>query len=287
MIENNPINRLPPEIAEMTGQNPLLFQISALEKTVNELSRQLCLASQIQYEMLPESMPVVEGYKFSAAMIPAKESGGDFYDATIISPTTIGVLLADVSDKDIHAALFMAQARGIFQTIMRYCDGSVTPEQKIRKLNSVLYEINRSNMFIAIIYIEINTETNELSYVRAGNYPIQIFHKNGTTENIPRKTGQVVGLCPDENLLLDTGVIYIEDGDVAVMISDGIIDETNRISREFGIECLSDEVQSSLEENPDIIRDNILNAVNIHRENTPPVDDCTVIVFKRTKLIVK
>jgi phosphoserine phosphatase RsbU/P len=256
-------------------------KIADLEKENQALVEKLCRAAEIQSSMIPEDIPQMPGYDLSAVMIPAKEAGGDFYDVVQVDENKFGILLADVSDKDIHAALYMAQARGVFQTIIRTGNPKHTPEEKIRILNTILQDINRSEMFITLIYGELNTNTHEFSYIRAGNEPFRLFNKKGQQIDVPVKTGQPVGIFPDDQLLLDTGLINIETGDTFILVSDGIIDETNLINQEFGAECLFEAINQNVDNNSKNIVDDIIESVNIHRENTQPNDDCTVVVFRR------
>src|SRR5574341_951767 len=145
-------------------------QVAALEAAVHEhnellaLHRELDIANRIQQSILPRTFPAFSGrtdFEIFAAMLPAREVGGDFYDFFLIDEDRLGFLIGDVSGKGVPAALFMAVSRTLLKSIA--LEGT-PPGECLRRVNSLLIPENSAEMFVTVFYAILNTATGEIEY---------------------------------------------------------------------------------------------------------------------------
>lgn len=163
-------------------------QIIEKEKLEHELE----LSSKIQQSILPERLPKQRGFDFGALMIPAHAVGGDFYGFVPLEKGRIGIVIGDVCDKGVPAALFMSMA---YSLIRVEAQNTKSPVKVLRLVNRHLLQMmTTSNMFVTLIYGVLNFESGRFHYARAAHpAPIMLDNK-GEKINIPVKSGQPLGL---------------------------------------------------------------------------------------------
>ena len=137
--------------AAIAIDNARLYQI-AVEK--GRMERELQMAREVQASLIPPEMPSLAGWEFAACWKPAHEVSGDFYDFIPLPGNRLGVIIADVSDKGMPAALFMALSRSIIRAVAGQ-NGS--PAEDIRKANAIITRDTAENMFIALFYAELDS----------------------------------------------------------------------------------------------------------------------------------
>src|SRR5512143_2987526 len=157
--------------AAIAIENARLYQMS-VEK--GRMERELGLARQVQSSLLPQSWPQMPGWEFAARWLPAREVAGDFFDFIQLSPRddlpSLGLVIADVTDKGMPAALFMAFTR----TVVRVStDRAGSPAENITYANRLICAENSGGMFVSLFYACLQLGTGQLTYVNAGhNFPL-------------------------------------------------------------------------------------------------------------------
>ena len=156
--------------AALTAQ--LRAKVAALEAAQAELAvkarmaRELELARQVQQSFLPTAFPHAPGYAFAAYNEPAREVGGDFYDVIDLGDGRIGLVIADVSDKGMAAALYMALSRSLIRAeAMR----EASPRAALANVNRSLLDLGEQGMFVTVFYGVLDPPSGELTYARAGH----------------------------------------------------------------------------------------------------------------------
>src|SRR5262249_1608763 len=133
------------------------------------LEEELRIARQIQMSLLPQGVVSLPGLRVSALCLPAAEVGGDYYDLLPLSPTRMGVLVADVSGKGTSAALYMAELKGLVLSLSRI---HASPARLLSEANRILAANMDSRSFITMTYAVVDTQARTMRYARAGHNPM-------------------------------------------------------------------------------------------------------------------
>ena len=208
-------------------------QAQLVEK--ERLERELELARGIQESMLPQELPALRGYDLGAMMVPARLVGGDFYDAVALDGDRLALAVGDVCGKGVPAALFMAQC---FSLLRAEAARNPTPGETLRAVNRHLLGINRSEMYVTLLYAVLEAPTGRLSFARAGHPPLLLVDPSRSLAPLPMQTGQMLGLFDEP--LLDEGSVCLAPGSVALLYSDGLAEALDAQGAEFSPQQISD-----------------------------------------------
>lgn len=258
----------------------------AIEKTRlhrDDLARQrmeeeLAIGRQIQLSLLPKSCPSVEGWLFCDAYKAARQVGGDFYDFFELpdKPGRIGLVIADVSDKGVPAALFM----GVSRTLIRSAALSgLGPASTLQEANKLILAESESGLFLSAFYGILDTNSGQLTFSNAGHNPPLLYSaSDGIFTNLTTKG---IVLCVLDEISLEEGQVKISSDDVIVFYTDGITEAINVDYEEFGQGRLRDVVASTATESAAEILNAIVDAVEEFSGDQDQTDDQTLFVVKR------
>jgi phosphoserine phosphatase RsbU/P len=192
-----------------------------LERKKHELK----VANKIQKSFLPDELPSIPGFNFAALNIPAHEVGGDFYDFVPISKEKFGIVIADVTGDSFPASLLMALSR----TIIRGEAKEKNPPALMRYLNNLIAVDIGPEIFIKILYGEFNISKRCFKYVNAAHLPPLIFRdKTKKLEDLVKGKKSLGRL---ENIELEEHEIKIENGDILIFYTDGVVQALNSPER--------------------------------------------------------
>lgn len=242
--------------------------------TKERMERELEIAGDVQRSLLPLTLPTASGYEFAARFEPARQVGGDFFDARILEDGRIALLLADVSDKGAHAALFMAVTRTLFLNEIRR---TAEPLLVVQAVHEGLLEVSTSEMFVTALYGVLDPDTGHFRYVRCGHDEPLWVAADGTSTFL-RGRGRFLGMWP--GLPVEEQEITLTPGDCLVIYSDGITDMTNLESEPFGRERLKTLVRRARSYDAERIAQRIYKAVAKHRGSAEAFDDFTLLVMR-------
>jgi sigma-B regulation protein RsbU (phosphoserine phosphatase) len=259
--------------AAIAIENARLYQV-AVEK--GRMERELQVARQVQASLIPAELPEIAGWDLAAFWQPAREVGGDFYDFIRIDPGRLGVAIADVSDKGMGAALFMALTRSIVRASAAAPD---SPDGSMSKANRLICADASNGMFVTLFYGELHQETGAFTYVNAGHNPPLLYHSQQTGLAELTRTGMALGV--DDSQQMKQRAESLDPGDFILMYTDGVIEATNAEEQEFGMEQLRRIVlENGSAPAPDMARA-IKQALEEFTGSAPQSDDITVVVVKR------
>ncbi|MEK7325013.1 MAG: SpoIIE family protein phosphatase [Chloroflexota bacterium] len=270
-------------IADLTRKNIELTKAYADLKAAQaelvakeKLEHELEIAAELQQDLLPKVFPKVQGWTFAARNVPARTIGGDLYDVMRVDDEHVGLLMADVSDMSIHAALFMAVTRSLFLPESRR---SLSPQQVALAVHHWLLEVStNSNMFVTAFYGVLTPATGRLRYVRAGQDKPLLFRRGETGYTEIDANGRFLGML--DELTLEEREIMLSPGDTLVMFSDGVPDAVNDDNEPYGLERLIPLLDKHRDDPAQQICDAIFNDVFAYRGSAPAFDDITVLIAR-------
>jgi len=210
----------------------LQLKIEALEEAQEgiaqkeRLERELELARQVQQSMLPRTFPSVPGLAFAAATTPARHVGGDFYDVIRLDDERVGLVIADVSDKGMPAALYMALARSLILAESRQY---ASPAAVLSNVNQLLLELGEQDMFVTVFYGVLDLAAGRLTYARAG-HDRPFLVRDGEVHTLGGR-GMALGLFGSDLFYVTEESLSLQPGDRLVLYTDGLSDVVNPAGR--------------------------------------------------------
>ena len=267
-------------IQGITQQVAMVIQndIFKHEMAENErIEREVQLARQIQETFLPASLPRPEGWELDLRWETAREVGGDFYDIFKLEDNRLGMVIADVSDKGLPAALYMTVTRTL---IHAYAASGNTPAQVLDEVNELLINDSPDAMFITVVYVILSLDSGELVYANAGhNRPLLYRCAQGRVEQLP-KGGMALGILSDLNL--ENHTLAIQPGDFMILFTDGVVDVLSPKNESFGEERLRRVIAENGIEPVETMLENLDDAITDFRQGTQPFDDITLVAIRRS-----
>ncbi len=252
-----------------------LEQAQARVVQQERVEHELQLAREIQEGMLPTVLPDVAGIDLGVRSIPAYEVGGDFFDVFVLDDETLGVVIGDVVDKGMPAALYMAQTRSL---IRAEASLSTSPETVLRRVNATLQELNRSDMFVTVLYGRLQHATRTLVTARAGHeYPL-VWARDGTELTGARALGQPLGLLPEP--AIDVQCRTLLPGDTLLLYTDGVTDMVNPAGDVFELDGLHTAVHSATGMTAQELWNHLVQRVVAFQETAQQHDDMTLVVVQ-------
>ena len=247
-----------------------------------ELERELEIGRHIQKEFLPEAVPQPDGWQIAAAFHPARQVAGDFYDAFTLEDGRVVLVLGDVCDKGVGAALFMALFRSLLRSYAELHGAGTPPEPAARSIvaltNDYIARVHgRSNMFATIFFGLLEPSTGALAWVNGGHDLPAIRRRDGSVERLPT-TGPAVGLMTDMEFSARTTVLA--PGDLLLVFTDGATEARSPAGKFYG----EDSVVGVLEAAPTdsgALLDRIVAGVRTHEGGLEPGDDLTLLGVRR------
>jgi serine phosphatase RsbU (regulator of sigma subunit) len=258
--------------AALAIQNDLLQQ----EMVVRErLETEVQLARQIQQTFIPQLLPIYELWQFAARWRTARQVGGDFYDVIELPDNKLGIFIADVADKGMPAALFMALTR----TLLRAAAVEMhSPVDVLRRVNDQLLPDTRQSMFVTAVYGVLDTVSGKFVFVNAGHNPPFWVKGNGEIQKLTR-TAIALGVVEQPGMQERT--ILLAEGDMLLLYTDGLTEAFSPSEDLFGDERLADALISLEEHTADEVLMVVEERLNEFIESVPLGDDMTMLAVKR------
>jgi len=247
-------------------------QAQLIEK--ERLERELKVAAEIQLSILPDVLPASPGFDFGARILPARRVGGDFYDVFALDEGRTGVVIGDVADKGIPAALFMARAHAL---IMAEADSSAAPGDVLRFANGHITRLQKSAQFVTALYGTVDSNTCEFSYARAGHEPPLVLKPDGTVDRVPHAAGMSLGLW--DEITLDLQVVHLERGSTLVLFTDGMTDCRDTQGIPFGLPRIKETLAGLVGLPAQAVCDSLLQTLKTYQDGSNQDDDVTLVAI--------
>ncbi|MGD2184510.1 MAG: PP2C family protein-serine/threonine phosphatase, partial [Desulfobacterales bacterium] len=273
-----------------------------IEAYSKALDQELEKARQIQRDFLPDQIPQLADWEIATYFAPAKQVSGDFYDVFTLPGSNLGIVIADVSDKGVGAALYMALIRSLIRvfsghiSLHGFSNFSVnngltqavamhsTTADQLNALNAVkltndyiAHEHGKEGMFATLFFGVINPDTGVMAYINAGHQPLFIVNPAGLKQCL-KATGPAVGISTDMNFKIQQ--VQIEHGDMLIGFTDGVTEALSPNGELFTHKQLISVLKQPADSGSDLV-DRIKTKVFNHIQNGAPSDDITMLAVQR------
>ena len=252
-------------------ENAQLYEEIARQE--QRLERDLALARELQFRLLPQAPPTLANLEVAAKFLPARAIGGDLYDFLDYSLSRLGIVIGDVSGKGAPAAIYAALVSGILRSHAPIEPG---PAEMLSAVNNSLGERRIDAQFVSIIYAVWDEARRTLQIANSG-LPRPIYCHDGKVEII-EATGLPLGLFDDAEY--DEFNFRAKPGDMFVFFSDGILDARNTEGELFGRQRVEQIVARCAGRPADYVVDCLFKAVEEHAAGVEAFDDQTVVAIK-------
>jgi serine phosphatase RsbU (regulator of sigma subunit) len=249
-------------------------QAALVEK--ERLECELELARELQQSILPHEFPDLKEFSFAARSRPARQVGGDFYDVIPLSGGRVGLIMADVSDKGMSAALYMALTRSLIHAEAKR---SSSPRKVLLSVHRLLLDMSQADMFVTVFYGVLDPAQSNLRYARAGHDRPLLFSPTTGEWRFLTGKGTVLGFV--EEVSLEEVGVDLRPGDLLIFYTDGITDANSPAGEFFGSERLRKTVCAAGGLGADDMCDHIFEHVDQFQTGAVQHDDMALLVVKK------
>ena len=264
------VTTLAAQVAIAIENARLYEEIARQEK---RLERDLALARELQFRLLPQSLPKLVNLEVAAKFMPARAIGGDLYDFVNYSQSRLGMVIGDVSGKGAPAAIYAALVSGILRSHAPIEPG---PAEMLRAVNFSLGERRIEGQFVSLIYAVWDDKHRSLQVANSG-LPRPLYVHDGKIEVI-EATGLPLGLFDDAEY--DEFTFQAKPGDMFVFFSDGILDARNKAGDMFGRTRVEKVIAGCAEVSADCVVKSLFKAAAEHAGGEEAFDDETVVAIQ-------
>lgn len=237
------------------------------------VSQELRLAGQIQASFLPDKPPQIPGWDISASLKPARQTSGDFYDFFWLEDGKLGIIIADVADKGLGAALYMALGRTLMLTYAQaYPDN---PAAVLHATNQRMLSDARAHMFITAFYGVLDPANGRLIYANAGHHPPILISKEVEKLN---PNGMALGI--DENAAWVAVSQSIDVGNLLLLYTDGVVEANDPAGRPYGMDRLVSTLTGVVNHPSEWVTRAVWEDLTAFQQGDQSADDVTLVCIK-------
>jgi sigma-B regulation protein RsbU (phosphoserine phosphatase) len=273
-------------------------EIEAYSKALDD---ELDKGRQIQRDFLPDQIPRIPGWEIATYFAAAKQVSGDFYDVFTLPGNHLGIVIADVSDKGVGAALYMALIRSLIRVFSGHISlhgfsnfsvnngltravvtHSATADQ-LNALNAVkltndyiAYEHGKEGMFATLFFGVINPDTGVMAYINAGHEPLFMINSADVNQCL-KPTGPAVGISPD--MKFEIQQVQFQPGDMLLGFTDGVTEALSPEGEFFTQKQLISILEQPADSGFDLV-ERIKTGVIHHIQSVAPSDDVTLLAVR-------
>lgn len=268
------LGNLASQVAPAMKVAQLVREQQAEAKERERIQQELQVAALIQQTLLPKELPSINGWNVDAFYRPARAVGGDFYDFIELDDDRLGVVIGDVTDKGVPAALVMATSRSMLRAAAARHDA---PSAVLADVNEGLVPEIPPAMFVTCLYAIIDTQAGEVVFANAGHNLPYVRTAEGVLEL--RATGMPLGLMPGMDY--EERTYRLDDGDVMVLTSDGITEAHNPGGEMYGFSRLMGRVAKKTKDE-DVCGALVSDLEGWTGPDAEQEDDITLVVIRKT-----
>ncbi len=244
-----------------------------------QIRAELNVAAQIQADMLPKKFPAFPDrneFDIYASMTPAKEVGGDFYDFFMIDSNHLAIVIADVSDKGVPAALFMVIAKTLIKNRAKM---GGRPSEILSDVNNQLCEGNDAMLFVTVWLGILEISTGHAAASNAG-HELPVVMMNGKRFTLMNEENHNPAMAVIPDIEFGDNEFILEPGSIIYLYTDGVAEAMNSDNKLYGTDRMLDTLNTHAEDSPEDILNAMKHDVDAFVKDTPQSDDITMICLK-------
>ena len=246
-------------------------------KELTQIHDDLNVARDIQRSILPKTFPAFPDhtqFDLYATMDAAKMVGGDFYDFFLVDEDYLGFTIADVSDKGIPAAIFMAISRTVIRAMARR---ELSPATCLQESNELLCKEDVNGMFVTVFYAILNIHTGDVIYCNGGHDQPVWIHKNGEIERLPLTGNMALGVM--SGLPYNERMFRLAPGDTLYLYTDGVNEAMNERNEQYGDARLDQTCASLKGKSPKALIEGVSASLRAFVGEAVQSDDITMLAL--------
>ena len=251
------------------------------ELDARDSEHEMEIASQIQANLAPRSMPNRPGVDIAAFSRPSKSVGGDYYDCFEIEGKRLGFIVADVAGKGVPGSLVAAMTRALIR-MEAAREGASSPGDTLKRVNRMLAPDVKKGMFVTALYCILSPETGEVMVASAGHHPLVVWRARDDSIELSSPRGIALGL--DAGPLFDRSLheegVHLAPGDRVVLFTDGAVEAMDPRGEEYGDPRFRELCWRLATEPSDRFLSRMVEALDAHRAGAPQQDDLTIVTFR-------
>ncbi len=276
---NDEIEELGDNFERMDGElRSYITTVKSITAAREHLDAELSLAATIQERMLPQTFPAFPErgeFDLYASMTPAREVGGDFYDYFLIDDDHLGLVIADVSDKGVPAALFMAVCKTLIKNHMML---GGTPDEVLNHVNDELCENEANEMFVTVWLGTLTLSTGETVFANGGHESPVIGHPEEGFGLVDTGHGPPLGIYEGVSYQLQS--LKLDPGDILFLYTDGLPEATNVYQDMLGLDGMIDALNAHRGATVTELLTRVKLAADHFAEGREPFDDLTMLALR-------
>lgn len=263
-------------IVEITARKAAEQQIREAQINLAIAQSEIKIAQRIQASLSP-SVPIKSAhFEVTGYCLPADQVGGDYFDYFYRNEDHLDMVIADVSGHSIGPALFMVETRSAIRT---QASGSATPAETLKVLNSFLFEdLDRSDYFITLFYLQYDITFQQLSFANAGHPPALLLRSSQSECRQLDAEGLILGV--NKNVIFEERNVTLSQGDLILLYTDGLTEAENPHGEFFGLKRLNDILVQHAQQSPQAIIELLLEQLEQFCCRESFSDDITLLIFK-------
>src|ERR687893_3085166 len=271
------LNDLAPQPAPAVQVAQLVRQQQQQAQERERIEQELRVARLIQQTLLPKTLPELPGYDVAAYYQPAREVGGDFYDFIDLEDGRLGLVVGDVTDKGVPAALVMATTRTMLRAAAQRL---LSPGEVLQRVNDVLVQDIPPNMFVTCLYAILDPGSGRVVYANAGHdLPYRRRAGRGGAAEELRARGMPLGLMP--GMGYEEKEMVLQKGESVLFYSDGLVEAHDPHREMFGFPRLQGLVGAHRSGGSSLISFLLAELARFTGEGWEQEDDITLVTLDR------
>jgi len=248
----------------------------SLEDTNRRMEQELALAARVQASFMARGLPALPGYELAVRLIPALQTSGDFYDVVKLTDGRVALIIADVVDKGVGAALYMAMSCALLRSSLFDYGGA--PAAVFKAVNERLLAYATADQFVTVFLGILEPESGTLIYANAGHNPPIWLCRNEAPQWLA-STGPPLAIV--ETMAWEQQRIELLSGDALVLYTDGVTESENQREGFYGQDRLLQVSRDAYNCSAEALRDAILHDVETFTDDSHPADDVAMMVLSR------
>jgi serine phosphatase RsbU (regulator of sigma subunit) len=268
-----------------------------IENYSKALDAEMEKGKKIQLAFLPNRIPRIHGWEIAVCFHPARQVSGDFYDVFLLPGNLIGLVIADVCDKGVGSALFMALFRSLIRVFSGqislqgvsvsgtcqdgsnlFCDYHHLALHAVSLTNDyIAKEHGDEGMFATLFFGVLDPLSGNMAYVNGGHEPLIIVNQGGVKERL-KTTGPAVGMMSESQY--NAKAVQIEPGDILIGYTDGVTEALSPNKKFYTKRRFFSILESPIPNASKLIEQIKIDLYN-HMDDAPQFDDITMLAVHR------